>query len=121
MTPAWADHVDKSLADLWEQNDKQDKRLTEGNLVMNEINGKVTALTERATPVIEAMEGMQRGIHVIGAIGAFVGRAADFLWRWARRGVKVGLTVVACWLFYKAVLSGHSWSDALEIATKALR
>jgi hypothetical protein len=121
MTHAWADHVDERLEALKRQNDVQDQKLADGNVLMTEISTKVSTLTDRALPVIEAMEGMQRGIHVIGGIGLFVGRAAEFLWRWARRAAKVGLSLLAAWLFYKAMLSGHTLGEAWEIATKVLR
>jgi hypothetical protein len=114
MTSAWANAVDESLAELWDQNDK-------GNALMKKIDEKVDNLTARATPVIEAMEHMQVGIRVIGAVGAFVGRCADFLWLWGRRGVRAGLAIGALWLFGKLVLTGHPLSEAWEVVLKAVR
>ncbi len=68
---------------------------------------KLDDLIRRTTPVLEIHEGLIRG-------AAIIGRTADFMERWGKRFVVLGLYGLALFAATRVLFSGGGWSETLR-------
>ena len=100
---AWRTSVEQAIVSLQQSVEKQ-------SVCISKVNEKVTVLTAKTEPLVDAMLTMQSGIRVIGTVGRVGGKVA-----------RAGVLVLGCWVFLKIFSSGGGLAAAADAMWKIIK
>lgn len=83
------------------------QQITDNTRITLDLKDSMQSFQERAMPAIEVTETMQRGATAIG-------KTVEFVSTWGRRFWHVLIFVGACWIMFKVVTSGGTWTEAIK-------
>lgn len=83
------------------------QQITDNTRITLDLKEAMQRFEARAMPAIEVTETMQRGATAIG-------RTVEFVTRWGGRLWKATIFIGACWIAFKVMTSGGSWTEAVK-------